>query len=87
MPFDALSANARLTVPVGAIDAETARLLKVTEASLHAGIAVVRPGATLGDVGAAVQSVVEAEGFRTWSHSINLAEGEIREMEASLQKQ
>ena len=29
----------------------TARLLQVTEASLHAAIAVVKPGATLGDVG------------------------------------
>ena len=45
------------------IDPETARLLRVTEASLHAAIAVVKPGATLGDVGAAVQRVVEAEGF------------------------
>ena len=42
---------------------DAARLLKVTEASLQAGIAAVRPGATLGDVGAAVQGVVEAEGF------------------------
>jgi methionyl aminopeptidase len=38
-------------------------LLKVTEASLQAGIAAVKPGATLGDVGAAVQRVVEREGF------------------------
>ena len=45
------------------IDPDTARLLKVTEASLHAAIKVVKPGATLGDVGAAVQGVVEAEGF------------------------
>jgi len=45
------------------IDADTARLLRVTEASLQAAINVVRPGATLGDVGAAVQGVVEAEGF------------------------
>ena len=52
-----------ITVPVGAVDADVARLLAVTEKSLHAGIAVVRPGATLGDVGAAVQDVVEAEGF------------------------
>ena len=37
--------------------------MRVTEASLRAGIAVVRPGATLGDIGAAVQGVVEAEGF------------------------
>ena len=55
--------DAAITVPVGAIDPDTARLLAVTERSLHAGIDVVRPGATLGDVGAAVQGVVEAEGF------------------------
>ena len=36
---------------------------KVTEDSLLAAIAVVKPGATLGDVGFAVQKVVEAEGF------------------------
>jgi methionyl aminopeptidase len=30
---------------------------------LNAAIAVVKPGATLGDVGYAVQKVVEAEGF------------------------
>jgi methionyl aminopeptidase len=60
---DGYYGDAAITVPVGAIDAETARLLKVTEASLHAGIAEVRPGATLGDIGAAVQGVVEAEGF------------------------
>jgi len=60
---DGYYGDAAITVPVGAIDAQTARLLKVTEASLHAGIAEVRPGATLGDIGAAVQGVVEAEGF------------------------
>ena len=60
---DGYYGDAAITVPVGRIDAERARLLKVTEASLHAGIAAVKPGATLGDVGAAVQSVVEAEGF------------------------
>lgn len=55
--------DSAITVPVGEIDPETARLLKVTEASLYAAIDVVRPGATLGDVGAAVQCLVEAEGF------------------------
>jgi len=60
---DGYCGDAAITVPVGKVDPETARLLKVTEASLHAGIAAVRPGATLGDVGAAVQGVVEAEGF------------------------
>ncbi len=60
---DGYCGDAAITVPVGKIDPEAERLLKVTEASLHAGIAAVRPGATLGDVGAAVQRVVEAEGF------------------------
>ncbi|MDR3726853.1 MAG: type I methionyl aminopeptidase [Terracidiphilus sp.] len=60
---DGYCGDSAITVPVGKIDPETERLLKVTEASLHAGIAVVKPGATLGDVGAAVQGVVEAAGF------------------------
>ena len=60
---DGYFGDSAITVPVGAVDADVARLLAVTEKSLHAGIAVVRPGATLGDVGAAVQDVVEAEGF------------------------
>jgi len=59
---DGYFGDAAITVPVGAIDPDAARLLAVTEKSLHAGIAAVRPGATLGDVGAAVQDVVEAEG-------------------------
>ena len=60
---DGYYGDAAITVPVGSIDEGAARLLKVTEESLHAGIAAVKPGATLGDVGAAVQELVEAQGF------------------------
>lgn len=60
---DGYYGDSAITVPVGAIDANAARLLKTTEESLKAAIAAVRPGATLGDVGAAVQGVVEREGF------------------------
>src|SRR5271169_462788 len=61
---DGYYGDAAITVPVGEkIDPKTARLLQVTEASLQSGIAAVKPGATLGDIGAAVQQVVEAEGF------------------------
>jgi methionyl aminopeptidase len=60
---DGYCGDAAITVPVGKINPETERLLTVTQASLKAAIAVVRPGATLGDVGSAVQKVVEAEGF------------------------
>ena len=61
--IDGYFGDAAITVPVGSIAPETQRLLKATEESLKAGIAVVRPGATLGDVGAAVQGVVEGQGF------------------------
>jgi methionyl aminopeptidase len=60
---DGYYGDAAITVPVGRIDEKAERLLKTTEASLHAAIAAVRPGATLGDVGAAVQGVVEGGGF------------------------
>ena len=61
---DGYYGDAAITVPVGEkISPEAERLLRVTEDSLKAGIAVVRPGATIGDIGAAVQKVVEAEGF------------------------
>ena len=51
------------TVPVGEVDATTRRLLDVTYASLEAGIAAARIGNHIGDIGAAVQAVVEAAGF------------------------
>lgn len=51
------------TVAVGAVDEETTRLLQVTERSLAAGIAAAVPGNHLGDIGAAVQHVVEEAGF------------------------
>jgi methionyl aminopeptidase len=61
---DGYFGDAAITVPVGEkIDPKTAKLVEVTEKSLHSAIAAVRPGATLGDVGAAVQRTVEAEGF------------------------
>jgi methionyl aminopeptidase len=51
------------TVAVGAVDAETTRLLDVTRKSLEAGIAAAQIGNHIGDIGAAVQGVVEAAGF------------------------
>ena len=51
------------TVAIGEVDAETRRLLDVTERSLEAGIAAAVPGNHLGDIGAAIQAVVEDAGF------------------------
>jgi methionyl aminopeptidase len=39
------------------------RLVKVTQAAMRRGIAEVRPGATLGDVGHAIQTYVETHGY------------------------
>ena len=61
--IDGFYGDSATTVAVGAIGKKAQRLLDVTEKSLERGIAAVRPGATLGDVGAAVQEVVEADGF------------------------
>jgi methionyl aminopeptidase len=38
------------------------RLVKITQQAMHLGIAQVRPGATLGDIGHAIQRFVEAQG-------------------------
>jgi len=51
------------TVAVGAIDERTRQLLEVTERSLYAGIEVAVVGNHVGDIGHAVQAVVEAAGF------------------------
>ena len=62
--LDGYYGDSAITVPVGDNVAPKARrLLEVTQASLETAIKVVRPGATLGDIGAAVQEVVEADGF------------------------
>jgi methionyl aminopeptidase len=51
------------TYPVGVIAPETQRLLEVTEASLWAGIEQTRLGNHIGDIGAAVEGVVEQARF------------------------
>ena len=61
--LDGFYGDSAVTVPVGAIDEQAGRLLRVTEAALYKGIDAVRAGARVSDIGAAVQAHVEAEGF------------------------
>jgi methionyl aminopeptidase len=61
--IDGFYGDSAITIPVGKIASKAQRLLEVTQASLARAIETVKPGATLGDVGAAVQEVVEGEGF------------------------
>jgi methionyl aminopeptidase len=48
---------------VGAVPPATQRLVNVTREALFRGIAQVRPGATLGDIGQAIQTFAEAQYF------------------------
>src|SRR5258707_8160817 len=62
--FERYYGDAAITVPVGGTtDPVLQKLLEVTETSLKKGIEQVRLGKTVGDVGAAVQEYVEANGF------------------------
>ncbi|MFJ5622975.1 type I methionyl aminopeptidase [Peribacillus loiseleuriae] len=51
------------TYKVGNISKETERLLEVTKESLYRAIEVCVPGNRIGDIGHAIQSYVEGEGF------------------------
>lgn len=51
------------TFPVGEVSQEAARLIAVTREALFAGIAVVRDGATVGDVGHAIERYVTRHGY------------------------
>jgi len=62
--LDGYYGDAAITVPVGdGILPELAKLLKVTEQSLYLAIEAARVGNTIGDVGSAVQQLVESNGF------------------------
>ena len=61
--LDGFFGDSAVTVPVGAVSPEAQRLLTVTKESLERAIAVVKAGARVHDIGAAVQEYVEAHGY------------------------
>jgi len=62
--YDGFVADSAITVAVGRVTEEVARLLDVTEQALYAGIAKMVVGNHVGDVSAAVQKYVEERGFQ-----------------------
>lgn len=61
--YEGYHTDSATTVAVGNVNEESRRLLDVTREALDAGVAVAKAGNHLGDIGAAIQSVVEAAGF------------------------
>ena len=61
--LDGFYGDSAVTVGVGRIAPEAERLLSATEDALERGIAQVRVGARISDIGHAVQRHVEAHGF------------------------
>ena len=61
--IDGWFADSARTVGIGKISTEASNLIQVTRESLEKGIAAVKGGARVGDVGAAVQQHAEAAGY------------------------
>jgi methionyl aminopeptidase len=61
--IDRFYGDSAVTVGIGKISPEAAKLIKITRESLMKGIEAVKAGARVGDIGAAVQSHAEAEGY------------------------
>jgi methionyl aminopeptidase len=55
--------DAAVTVPVGAVDEKSKKLMQATENALAAGIAAAIPGNHLGDISHAIQEEIEHAGF------------------------
>ena len=61
--LDGWHGDAAVSVPVGACSEDVLALSAVTEQALWAGLAAVRPGGRLSDVGHAVEQVVRPHGY------------------------
>ena len=63
-------ADSAVTVPVGRIDPQAQRLLDVTREALAVGIDAARVGVRKGDIGAAIQAVIENAGYGVVRHYV-----------------
>jgi methionyl aminopeptidase len=61
--FEGWVADAARTFAVGEVEPQVARLLEVTERSLHAGVEQCRAGNRMGNLSSTIQGIVEQEGF------------------------
>ncbi len=60
---DGMHGDNAATIPVGEVEDHVMKLLVTTLESQRSGVEAVRPGARVGDIGAAIQDTVEPHGF------------------------
>lgn len=63
LKYEGLYTDAAVTVPVGKVSPEIMNLLEVTKKALMKGIKEVKEGATIGDIGFAIQECAQKEGY------------------------
>jgi methionyl aminopeptidase len=63
LKWHGLYTDATITIGIGKISQEAERLLSVTKTSLEKAVKIIKENATTGDIGFAIQSYVEANGF------------------------
>ena len=63
MKLNGFHSDMAITLPVGEIDPETKRLVRITKKVLKLGIKKARVGNTINDIGNTIQRYVESQGF------------------------
>ncbi|MEX0910366.1 MAG: type I methionyl aminopeptidase [Candidatus Paceibacterota bacterium] len=63
LKHDGLITDSAITVPVGRVSPEAISLMTATEESLKLAIKAVKPGATIGDIGVAVETYIKKQGL------------------------
>ncbi len=63
MEYGGMYTDTAITVPVGKISNEAAKIIEVCKKSLSEGIKTIKAGSYIGDIGFAVQSHVEERGY------------------------
>lgn len=61
--YEGFCSDAAITVGVGKLSSVNEKFLKTAEKALEAGIFQIKPGNKTGDIGAAIQKIVESAGY------------------------
>ena len=62
--YDGMITDSAVTVPVGKISKDAEKLLEYTELALESGIAVLKDGVKVGDIGAAIENTLIKGGLK-----------------------